>query len=62
MVTAAQTAKAFIRLVDRYALILLPVTLALDGAAWLLSGDPIRGLPLLVASTLFPLILAAPVA
>jgi cation transport ATPase len=45
LVTAAQTAKApFIRLADQYALILLPVTLALAGAAWLFSGDPIRGL------------------
>src|SRR6516162_11435794 len=40
MVTAAQTAKApFIRVADRYALLLLPVTLAVAGAAWLLSGD-----------------------
>ncbi len=63
MVTAAQTAKApFIRLADRFALILLPVTLLLAAAAWLLSGDPIRGLAVLVASTPCPLILAAPVA
>lgn len=63
LVTAAQTAKApFIRLADRYALILLPLTLAIAGAAWLLSGDPIRGLAVLVASTPCPLILAAPVA
>ncbi len=63
MVTAAQTAKApFIRIADRFALILLPVTLVLAAAAWLLSGDPIRGLAVLVASTPCPLILAAPVA
>jgi len=63
LVTAAQTAKApFIRLADRYALVLLPVTLALAAAAWLWSGDPIRGLAVLVASTPCPLILAAPVA
>jgi heavy metal translocating P-type ATPase len=63
LVTAAQTAKApFIRLADRYALVLLPVTLVLATAAWLLSGDPIRGLAVLVASTPCPLILAAPVA
>ena len=63
MVTAAQTAKApFIRLADRYALLLLPVTLLLAGAAWVFSGDPIRGLAVLVASTPCPLILAAPVA
>jgi heavy metal translocating P-type ATPase len=63
MVTAAQTAKApFIRLADRYALLLLPATLILAGGAWFLSGDAIRGLAVLVASTPCPLILAAPVA
>lgn len=63
MVTAAQTAKApFIRLADRYALLLLPVTLILAIAAWFLSGDPIRGLAVLVAATPCPLILAAPAA
>ena len=63
LVTAAQTAKApFIRLADRYALLLLPITLLLAGAAWLLSGDSIRGLAVLVAATPCPLILAAPVA
>ncbi len=63
VVTAAQTAKApFIRLADRYALLLLPVSLAVAGAAWLLSGDSIRALAVLVAATPCPLILAAPVA
>ena len=52
MVHAAQTAKApFIRLADRYALLLFPVTLAVAGVAWLYSGDPIRGLAVLVAAT-----------
>lgn len=63
MVNAAQTAKApFIRLADRYALLLFPITLIVAGGAWLLSGDPIRGLAVLVAATPCPLILAAPVA
>jgi heavy metal translocating P-type ATPase len=63
MVTAAQTAKApFIRLADRFALLLLPITLAVAGGAWLASGDPIRALAVLVAATPCPLILAAPVA
>lgn len=63
MVNAAQTAKApFIRLADRYALLLFPLTLVVAGAAWLLSSDPIRGLAVLVAATPCPLILAAPVA
>ncbi|HWB45004.1 MAG TPA: heavy metal translocating P-type ATPase [Hyphomicrobiaceae bacterium] len=63
MVTAAQTAKApFIRLADRYALLLLPATLIVAGLAWYFSGDPIRGLAVLVAATPCPLILAAPAA
>ncbi len=63
LVTAAQTAKApFVRLADRYALIFLPVTLALALFAWLISGDLIRSLAVLVAATPCPLILAAPVA
>ncbi|MGE0700230.1 MAG: heavy metal translocating P-type ATPase [Hyphomicrobiaceae bacterium] len=63
LVTAAQTAKSpFMRLADRYALLLLPLTLVVAGAAWAFSGDPIRGLAVLVAATPCPLILAAPVA
>jgi heavy metal translocating P-type ATPase len=63
LVTAAQTAKApFIRLADRFALLLLPVTLLVAGGAWLLTGDPVRGLAVLVVATPCPLILAAPVA
>ena len=63
MVSAAQTAKApFVRMADRFALLLLPVTLVVAGWAWWFSGDPIRALAVLVASTPCPLILAAPVA
>ncbi len=63
LVTAAQTAKApFIRVADRYALLLLPVTIFVAVFAWVLSGDPIRALAVLVVATPCPLILAAPVA
>lgn len=63
LVTAAQTAKApFVRLADRYALIFLPITLGIALLAWLISGDLIRSLAVLVAATPCPLILAAPVA
>ncbi|ACK52649.1 heavy metal translocating P-type ATPase [Methylocella silvestris BL2] len=63
LVTAAQTAKApFIRVADRFALLLLPAALALAGAAWGFSHDPLRALAVLVAATPCPLILAAPVA
>lgn len=63
MVEAAQTARApFMRMADRFALWLLPVTLAVAGLAWWFSGDPVRGLAVLVVATPCPLILAAPVA
>lgn len=63
MVSAAQTAKSpFIRLADRFALLLLPITLFVAGGAWFLSGDPVRALAVLVVATPCPLILAAPVA
>ena len=63
LVTAAQTAKApFVRLADRYALAFLPITVVMASVAWLISGDLIRSLAVLVAATPCPLILAAPVA
>ena len=63
MAAAAQTAKSpTIRLADRFALLLLPVSLGLAGVAWAIAGDPIRALAVLVAATPCPLILAAPVA
>lgn len=63
LVTAAQTAKApFIRLADRYALLLLPVTILVAGLAWAISGEAVRALAVLVVATPCPLILAAPVA
>ncbi len=63
LVEAAQRVKApMSRLADRYALGFLAVTLALSGAAWLLSGDPRRLLAVLVIATPCPLILAVPVA
>jgi heavy metal translocating P-type ATPase len=63
MVSAAQTAKSpFVRLADRFALLLLPITLLVAAAAWFLSGDPVRALAVLVVATPCPLILAAPVA
>jgi cation transport ATPase len=58
LVTAAQTARApFVRLADRFAVILLPVTIVLAAAAWLMSGDLVRSLAVFVAATPCPLIL-----
>jgi heavy metal translocating P-type ATPase len=63
LVREAQASKApFVRLADRYALWFLTITLVLAGFAWFVSGDPVRGLAVLVVATPCPLILAAPVA
>lgn len=63
LVTQAQAEKApFTRMADRYALWFVPLTLSIAGLSWLLSGDPVRALAVLVVATPCPLILAAPVA
>ena len=63
LVRQAQSSKApFVRLADRYALWFLPLTLGVAAVAWIISGDPVRALAVLVVATPCPLILAAPVA
>ncbi len=63
LVAEAEKDKApFVRLADRYALVFLPLTLAIAGAAWAASGQAVRALAVLVVATPCPLILAAPVA
>jgi len=63
LVREAKTSKApFVRLADRYALVFLVFSLGLSGLAWLFTGDPVRGLSVLVVATPCPLLLAAPIA
>ncbi len=63
LVRSTETQRApFVRLADRYAAFFLPLTLALAGLAWALSGDPVRAVAVLVVATPCPLILAAPIA
>jgi heavy metal translocating P-type ATPase len=63
LVEQAQTDRApFVRMADRYAGFFLPVTLVAAGGAWMLSGDPVRALAVVVVATPCPLILAAPIA
>src|SRR5262249_25058789 len=50
------------RLADRYAIVFLALTIAIAGAAWIFSGDPIRAVAVLVVATPCPLIIAVPVA
>ena len=63
LVEGAQRSRApMSRLADRYAILFLVLTVILAGAAWWLSGDPIRAVAVLVVATPCPLILAVPVA
>jgi cation transport ATPase len=63
LVEAAHRSKApSARLADRYALFFVPISLAVAAAAWLVTGDPVRGLAVMVVATPCPLILAVPVA
>ncbi len=63
LVEQAERAKApMARLADRFSLVFLAFTLALAGGAWLVTGDPIRVVAVLVVATPCPLILAVPVA
>lgn len=50
------------RLADRLGAWYTPLALALAGLAWLISGDPIRFLAVLVVATPCPLLIAIPVA
>jgi heavy metal translocating P-type ATPase len=50
------------RLADRWALGFVGLTAVMAGGAWVLSGDPVRALAVLVVATPCPLILAAPIA
>jgi heavy metal translocating P-type ATPase len=63
LVRQAQASKSPLqRMADRYAVRFTPLTLLVCLVAWLLSGDPVRVLAVLVVATPCPLILAAPVA
>jgi len=59
---AERTKAPMARLADRFALVFLGVTVAIAAGAWLLTGDPIRAVAVLVIATPCPLILAVPVA
>ncbi|MEU6064612.1 heavy metal translocating P-type ATPase [Streptomyces sp. NPDC047082] len=51
-----------VRLADRYAAWFLPLTIAVAGLTWLISGSAVRAVAVLVVATPCPLLLAAPVA
>ncbi len=59
---AAAQSSPVVRLADRFAAWFLPLTLAVAGTAWLISGSAERAVAVLVVATPCPLLLAAPVA
>jgi heavy metal translocating P-type ATPase len=52
----------FVRLADRYSIPFTVTAYALGAAAWILSGQPIRFLEVIIVATPCPLLLAAPIA
>jgi len=60
--TAASTESPFVRLTDRYAVPFTIVSFAIAITAWVISGDPVRFLEVIVVATPCPLLLAAPIA
>lgn len=63
LVEQAQASSApFVRAADRFAVLFVPLTLVLAGGTWLVSGDPVRAVAVLVVATPCPLLLAAPIA
>lgn len=63
LVKAASDSRApFVRLADRYAVPFTFIGFAIAGAAWWLSGQPIRFAEVLVVATPCPLLLGAPIA
>jgi len=62
MELARSESAPFVRMADRWAGWFLAASAVTAGAAWLMSGDAIRAVAVLVVATPCPLILAAPVA
>ena len=63
LVEGAQRSKApMSRLVDRFAMVFLAITVVIAAVAWFFTGDPVRAVAVLVIATPCPLILAVPVA
>lgn len=63
LVRAASNSQApFVRLADRYSIPFTIVAYAIAITVWVLSGDPVRFLEVIVVATPCPLLLAAPIA
>lgn len=63
LVQSAAASKApFVRMADRYSIPFTAIAFLIAGTAWVLSGDPVRFLEVIVVATPCPLLLGAPIA
>ncbi|MBA2279120.1 heavy metal translocating P-type ATPase [Candidatus Saccharibacteria bacterium] len=60
--SAASTESPFVRLADQYSIPFTILSFAIAGAVWIISGDPVRFLQVIVVATPCPLLIAAPIA
>lgn len=60
--TAQQSQAPFVRMADRYSVPFTALAYAIAITVWVISGDPIRFLEVIIVATPCPLILAAPIA
>ncbi len=60
--SAASAQSPFVRLADRYSIPFTVISFGIAAAAWIISGQPIRFLEVLVVATPCPLLLGAPIA
>jgi len=60
--SASQSQAPFVRLADRYSIPFTVAAFAIAGAVWIISGDAIRFLEVIIVATPCPLLLAAPIA
>ncbi len=60
--TASKSQAPFVRLADQYSIPFTIIAFMIAGAAWFVSGDPVRFLEVIVVATPCPLLLGAPIA
>lgn len=60
--SAANSQSPFVRLADRYSIPFTVIAFMIAGTAWVVSGDPVRFLEVIVVATPCPLLLGAPIA
>ncbi|MEK7602623.1 MAG: heavy metal translocating P-type ATPase [Patescibacteria group bacterium] len=60
--SASASQSPFVRLADRYSIPFTAVSFIIAGTVWIISGDPLRFLQVIVVATPCPLLLGAPIA